>query len=197
MKVIVTRSLFCLALVCACVAASKAAPQDCGRPVCPPGDTKPPKVSQPKPTTPAPPVTSRPTLPRPRPKPRPKDRRDPKEDAGGEEEVCEGAEVLVRCGGIEGCEVKVDGRLRGLTNDKGELLVDGVPRGLRTIAISKQGYNPDSRQLNLGCGASETANLSLKINPVKLRIRTSPTEAEVFTGDPPVSVGLSDARGLF
>jgi hypothetical protein len=93
--------------------------------------------------------------------------------------------------------VTVDGKLRGLTNDSGELLVEGVPRGTRTIAINKQGYNGDARQITLGCGVSETANLSLKIHPVRLRIRTNPPEVEVLVGDPPVLVGRSDAQGVF
>lgn len=187
-------SVLCVAaFIFVCAAPSRSQQGDCGRPVCDPTPTRPPKT-----TTPAPPVTSRPTFPRPKPKPRPKDRRDPKEDAGGEEEVCEeGASLTVRCGGIQGCEVRVDGRLVGLTNDKGEYPADRLTNGAHNISVSKSGYNPDSRRLTLACGPNEAANLNLRINPVKLRIRTSPTEAEVFTGDPPVSVGRSDARGLF
>lgn len=203
MKALVTRSLFILALVCACAAASRAA-QDCGRPICPPGELKPPRsATPPKTTTPPPVVIFKPATPKPKPrarsKPKGRGRREPveEEDGGAEEEVCEGAAVLVRCGGIQGCEVKVDGRMLGLTNDRGELLIEGVTKGTHNFAISKQGYNPDSRQLKLDCGASETASLSLRINPVRLRIRTSPAEAEVFTGDPPVSAGRSDARGIF
>jgi hypothetical protein len=93
--------------------------------------------------------------------------------------------------------VTVDGEPRGLTNDGGELLVEGVRQGTRTVAISKQGYGGDSLSFKLGCGASETANLSLKIRPVKLRVRTNPPEAEVFVGDPPAAVGRSDAQGFF
>lgn len=104
--------------------------------------------------------------------------------------------MLVRCG-LPGCNVTVDGKLRGLTNDSGELLVEGVPKGTRTVAISKQGYEGDNQKLNLACGASETANLSLKIHPVRLRVRTAPPEAEVFVGDPPARVGRSNAQGVF
>jgi PEGA domain len=213
MRVIATRSLFAVALLCACAAASSAAQQgDCGRPVCPNTQPRPPKDSEP-PVPPPSILIPKPGALKPAPKPTTTTTRRVPRVRGGrgakvrsgaapaapavEEEVCEGAELLVRAGGIQGCVVMVDGRSRGLTNDKGELLVEGLPRGQRTVAISKQGYNPDSRQLPLACGASETVNLSLRIQPVRLRIRTSPPEAEVFVNDPPVSVGRSDARGLF
>jgi hypothetical protein len=102
--------------------------------------------------------------------------------------------VLVRCD-VPGCEVRVDGKLRGLTNDKGEYLLDGIPRGTRKIAISKEGYVGDARNFTLVCGENEPANLSLKIRPLKLRIRTNPPGAEVFVNDPPASVGRSSAEG--
>jgi hypothetical protein len=87
--------------------------------------------------------------------------------------------------------------VRGLTNDGGELLVEGLPQGAHTVAISKPGYEGDSRVLTLACGASAAADLSLKIRPVRLRVRTNPPEAEVFVGDPPAPVGRSDTQGLF
>jgi hypothetical protein len=93
--------------------------------------------------------------------------------------------------------VTVDGKVRGLTDDGGELLVEGVPRGTHTVAISKPGYEGDSRPYKLGCGASETASLSLRIRPVRLRVRTNPPDAEVFVGDPPTAVGRSNTQGLF
>ncbi|MCA1635379.1 MAG: hypothetical protein LC802_17250 [Acidobacteria bacterium] len=104
------------------------------------------------------------------------------------------AEVLVRCD-LPGCEVRVDGKLRGLTNDKGEYRLDDIQRGTRKIAISKEGYEGDARSFTLGCGENEPANLSLKIRPVKLRIRTNPPGAEVLVNDPPASVGRSSAEG--
>jgi len=187
MKVTIIGALLAAALVCSCGAGLRAAAQGpCGRPNCGP-------TPQPKP----PATTPRPPTPAPR-SPRAGKRREPREPEGGGDAgaECEAAEVLVRCG-LPGCAVTVDGKLRGLTNENGELLVEGVPRGPRTIAISKQGYNGDSQQLTLACGASETATLSLRIHPVKLRVRTNPPESEVFVGDPPKSVGRSDAQGIF
>ena len=107
---------------------------------------------------------------------------------------CEAVEVLVRRG-VPGCEVKVDGLLRGLTNDKGELLVEGIAHGTRRIAISKQGYEGDKRDFKFTCNTRETANLNLRIQPVKLRIRTDPPGAEVLVNDPPASAGRTGAEG--
>jgi hypothetical protein len=187
MRVTITRALCGAALFLVCAAPAAFAQNDCGRPDC--GEGTRPRRAEPPPHAPATPPKPRPHNPKPKP---PRER----EETGVEDSACEAAEVLVRCG-LPGCAVTVDGKLRGLTNDGGELLVEGVPRGTRTVAISKEGYSGDSRQLTLACGASETASLSLKIHPVRLRIRTSPPEAEVFVGDPPVPVGKSDAQGVF
>ncbi len=189
MKVTTLRALFVLTALLACAAASPAAQKDCGRPDC--GGAKPPTEGRPRTVTPAP------KPPPSRPRPSPPRQNDSTPDPPPEEiKPCEAAEVLVRCG-LPGCEVRVDGKLRGLTNDEGELRVEPVERGSRTIAVSKQGYEGDSRSFKLACGASETANLSLKIHPVRLRFRTTPPEAEVFFGDPPAAAGRSDAQGLF
>lgn len=172
MKATAIRALLSIALTWACAATPHARQKDCGRPDCGPAPrpapSRPIRVPGPKPLRPA--ATPPPCL--------------------------EPARVLVKCG-LPGCTVTVDGKVRGLTNDSGELLVEGVPRGTRTVAISKPGYEGDSRPYKLGCGASETANLSLRIRPVRLRFRTHPPGAEVFVGDPPAPVGRSDAAGLF
>ncbi|MBV8855792.1 MAG: PEGA domain-containing protein [Acidobacteria bacterium] len=170
MRATVIRALLIFAFACACAAAPRARQKDCGRPECAPTPTP-----RPTPRPPRTPTGPRTTAPAP---------------------CDEPAHVLVKCG-LPGCSVTVDGKPHGLTNDSGELLVEGVPPGTRTVAISKPGYEGDSRSYKLGCGASETASLSLKIRPVKLRVRTSPPEAEVFVGDPPTPVGRSDAQGLF
>jgi hypothetical protein len=185
MRVKIIRALFGAAFFAACAASPAVAQNDCGRPDC--RENRPRRVEPPS----RPPVTT----PKPPPRNPPIRRREPQE-SGGEATVCEAAQVLVRCG-LPGCSVTLDGKMRGLTSDNGELPVEGVPRGTHTIAVSKQGYSGDSRQLTLGCGASETANLSLRIHPVKLRIRTNPPGAEVFVGDPPVQKGKSDAQGIF
>lgn len=192
----ILHALFVLACLCACAAPSGARQKDCGRPVCPDTEGR-PRRTEPKPPPAPPVVVTRPLPPPPR-RPKPERRREPREaeEPDPTPAVCEEAQVLVKCG-LPGCSVTVDGKLRGLTNDSGEYLVEGVTRGARTVGISKQGYEGDSRKLNLACGASETANLSLKIRPVKLRVRTHPAEAEVFIGDPPAAVGRSNPQGLF
>lgn len=192
MRTTICCALAAVILACAFVAAARARQKDCGRPDCSP-------TPAPAPRRPTPPTAVTP-LPAPRkPKGVERDRgRQPRpaEERDAPTPGCEEAEVLVRCG-LPGCSVSVDGKPRGLTNDSGELLVEGVPRGARTVVISKQGYEGDSKKLNLACGASETANLSLKIRPVKLRVRTAPPGAEVFVGDPPAPVGRTDAQGVF
>jgi hypothetical protein len=169
--------LLFIMFACAYAGATHAWQKDCGRPDCGPVPTprRPPKRAG------TPGSEQRRVMPTTTPAPPPCD---------------EPAQVLVQCG-LPGCAVTVDRKLRGLTNDGGELLVEGVPPGARTVAISKQGYEGDSRSYKLGCGASETASLSLKIRPVKLRVRTNPPEAEVFVGDPPAAVGRSNAEGIF
>ncbi len=196
MKVLFVRALFCLAFLHVCAGLSLTVQQqkkmgDCGRPVCP--DEKESKPPAPRPVTPAKPAARPPRVPNnggrgngdPPPSLAPPPLAPP---------PCEAAEVRVVCG-LPGCEVRVDGKLRGLTNDDGELLVDELARGMRKIAISKSGYEGDARNFNLACGASETANLNLKIRPVKLRIRTNPPDAEVFVNVPPASIGRSNADG--
>lgn len=172
MRVAASRALLCAVLACACAAAPRASQKDCGRPDCGP-------APRPAAQRPGRAPASKP----PRAAPQPAPCREP-------------ARVLVKCG-LPGCTVTVDGKVRGLTNDGGELLVEGVPRGTRTVAVSKPGYEGDSLAYKLGCGASETANLSLRIRPVRLRFRTNPPGAEVFVGDPPAPVGRSDSEGLF
>ena len=81
-----------------------------------------------------------------------------------------------------------------MTNDNGELLVEGIAHGTRKIAISKPGYEGDGRDFKFTCNTRETANLNLRIRPVKLRIRTNPPGAEVFVNDPPTSAGRSSAE---
>ncbi len=170
MRAAVIRVLLFTVLAYACASAPRAWQKDCGRPDCP---RTPPPTPRP---TPRPNWTPRPTL-----APLPCE---------------EPAQLLVNCE-LPGCTVTVDGKLRGLTNESGELLVEGLPRGALTVAISKQGYEGNSQRLTLACGARETANLELKIRPVRLRVRTNPPETEVFIGDPPAAVGRSNAQGLF
>src|SRR4051812_40599815 len=115
--------LLAVAFACACAAFAQS---ESGRP----NEVKPIERRRPE-ATPNKPPPANVRTPRPRPA-RSNNKGGTSNDADAEEpavEPCEGAEVLVRCGGIQGCEVKVDGRMRGLTNDKGELLVEGVARG--------------------------------------------------------------------
>jgi hypothetical protein len=148
---------------------------------------------RPTPTPKAAPPNNRPRPPAVRP---PRDRQLPPrvDDAPPSPPPCESPQVLVRCE-MPGCEVKVDGKLQGLTNDRGEYLVEGVPRGKRRIAISKTGYEGDAREFTLDCGENEPINLSLRIRPVRLRVRTNPPGAEVFVNDPPAPVGRSNTEG--
>ncbi|HZI20370.1 MAG TPA: hypothetical protein VEY09_17445 [Pyrinomonadaceae bacterium] len=90
----------------------------------------------------------------------------------------------------------VGGTVRGLTNDKGELLVEHLRGGSHKVEVSKQGYRANDRSVILRCGESGTADLPLRINQVRLRIRTTPPEVEVYVNDPPVSIGRSGADGL-
>ncbi len=173
MKATVVHALLFIVFAYACAAMPHARQKDCGRPDC--GPTPTPRQPRP-PRSPRPPAGPRPT-----PVSLPCD---------------EPAHVLVKCG-LPGCTVTVDGKVRGLTDDGGELLVEGLPKGARTIAISKQGYEGDSQIFTLACGASGTANLNLRIRPVRLHVRTNPPEAEVFVGDPPAAVGRSNTQGLF
>src|SRR6185436_10169790 len=119
-----------------CGAVPYARQKDCGRPNCGPTSTPTPRG----PRTTRPPAGPKYT---PTPAPPPCD---------------EPSEILVRCS-LPGCSVSVDGKVRGLTNDRGELLVEGLPHGAHTVAISKQGYEGDSRVLTPACGANATADL--------------------------------------
>lgn len=174
MRATAVRALLLIIFACMCAAAPRARQKDCGRPDCGSPPARTPRPNPPRPTWTPGPKPSRPT-------PAPCD---------------EPARVLVKCG-LPGCTVTVDGKVRGLTDDSGELLVEGVPWGTRTVSIGKPGYEGDSRAYKLGCGASETASLSLRIRPVKLRVRTDPPGAEVLVGDPPAAVGRSNTQGLF
>ena len=159
---------------------------DCGRPDCP-GVTRAPA---------APPVAkprkSEPRARRPAPPPAPREAAPPPREPEGCQQT---AELVVRCG-EPGCRVSIDGNFRGLTNDKGELSVENLQGGPHKIEVSKQGYKDNSRTISLQCGASEAADLGLRINPVRLRVRTAPPGADVFVNDQPVPVGRSDAAGL-
>jgi hypothetical protein len=187
MKSLPLHLLRALAFACACVV-SASAQGETGRP----GERPPPKPAPSEPRrilSPAKPPT--------RPARTTRSTRPPAEaHASRAPEGChEAAELLVRCG-EPGCQVSVGGSFRGLTNDKGELLVEQLHGGSHKVEVSKQGYRGNSLTVSLRCGASEAADLSLRINPVRIRIRTTPPEVEVFVNDPPVAVGRSNADGL-
>jgi hypothetical protein len=176
MRTVTIRALWVVLFACVCGLLPHARQKGCGRPDC--GGPQPTPAPARSPHIIRDPVRPpRPTTPAPPP-------------------CDEPAQVLVKCG-LPGCTVTVDGKVQGLTNEGGELLVENVPKGPRMVAISKPGYGGDSKKLTLACGENQTASLNLKSRPARLRIRTAPPEAEVFVGDPPAPVGRSDAQGVF
>jgi hypothetical protein len=90
--------------------------------------------------------------------------------------------VTVRCS-MPGCAMTVDGKLRGITNDNGDLLVEGVPQGPRIIAISKQGYLDDNHLVNVNPDAvvQQEVLLTLKVIPAQLSITANVARAYSWT----------------
>lgn len=141
-------------------------------------------------------VSNRPRVGPPKVKPRPSEgTRQASPPATNPPEECEG-EISLRCH-LPGCEVSVNGRQQDSTDEYGDLILT-AGRGTYTISIGKPGYESVTlKAIKLQCDESITKDVKLIGRPIKLQFRTNPPDCEIFIGDPPISVGRSDDKGLF
>ena len=66
-------------------------------------------------------------------------------------------------------QVTVDGtRIGGITNANGDYTLNAVPTGPRTVTVRRIGYQPMIVKVDVGAGASATADAALKVSAVNL-----------------------------
>src|SRR5688572_13894728 len=64
--------------------------------------------------------------------------------------------------GLADAQVVVDGtRIGAITGANGEYTLNGVPAGPRTITFRRLGYQPATRPVTVGAGASATVDVAL------------------------------------
>jgi len=111
-------------------------------------------------------------------------------------EPCEDADLVVFCG-MPGCEILLNGRERYVTNEVGGFTFQVAGNQKYKIRVSKPGYEPWERTADkLDCGDQHEVNAALVARPVTLRIRTAPTECDIYLDRQKQPKG-SDSQGLF
>jgi TonB-dependent SusC/RagA subfamily outer membrane receptor len=71
--------------------------------------------------------------------------------------------------GLADAQVVVDGtRIGAVTGANGDYTLSGVPSGARSVTIRRLGYQPATRQVNVGAGASLTLDVTLSVSAVNL-----------------------------
>ena len=69
---------------------------------------------------------------------------------------------------VQGATVRVSGTALGTqTDEEGRFTINGVQQGARTISVTRVGYRPATRQVNVGAGANEVA-VALEADPLGL-----------------------------
>jgi len=75
-----------------------------------------------------------------------------------------------------GAEVFVNGVSRGVT----PVTVERVPKGVASVRIVKEGYQPEVRELRLEPGESQTLSVALKGLPARVTVVSVPEQGRVF-----------------
>lgn len=71
--------------------------------------------------------------------------------------------------GLADAQIVVDGtRLGAISGANGEFTLAGVPSGTRNIVVRRLGYQPATRSVNVGAGASVTLDVALNVSAVNL-----------------------------
>lgn len=158
-------------------------------PVKPPNS--PPNNPNPKPPAkpaPKPAAKTKPTAP-----PTSARRASPNQSSNSTAKDCSETALLVSCA-LPECNVLVDGKSQGITDLKGEIQIS-VARGRRNIVVSKNGYETAQATANVACGALETVKVALKSKPFDIKVKTTPSDCDIFINDR--LVGKSDANGFY
>lgn len=108
---------------------------------------------------------------------------------------CGEGEITVKCS-APGCAVFLNGSSRGTTDPTGELRFS-APSGTHTVVASKPYHEDASAQVRLGCGEPGVVELRPRAKTVRLRVRTSLPECEIYVNGSAAPVGRSDAQGVF
>ena len=91
-----------------------------------------------------------------------------------------------------GAEVTVNGHPRGRTPTK----VEGVPKGRATVALKKNGFAEESRELSIVAGESQTLFVKLKGLPGTMSLSSVPDGARFYVNDRPEGKGPISLTGL-
>lgn len=89
--------------------------------------------------------------------------------------------------------VTINGRTAGTTDSNGYLVLGSLKPGVYNVTITKPGYQPDKKVVNLSAGQSETLNFEPKPITQGLTISTTPPECEVYLDE--VLRGRTDSSG--
>lgn len=111
------------------------------------------------------------------------------------EPACEDSDLIVVCG-MPGCEITLDGKDRHVTSDLGGFTFQVPGNHGYTVRVTKPGYDPYEDKKYLKCHDYGEVPVRLIGKPVTLRIRTVPTECDIYLDGQKQPKG-SDAQGLF
>ena len=107
---------------------------------------------------------------------------------------CEAAEIIVSCG-MPGCNVSLDGAVRGITDDTGQLRLSAAPNTIHSVSATKVNFGAANDKVTLKCGASKIVALTLKRITVTLKVKTNLPGCDIYLNNSPNPVGTTDAQG--
>ena len=90
-----------------------------------------------------------------------------------------------------GAEVTINGQLRGVTNEKGELAVDGLARGRHSLSVRRAGYKEFDGYVTVGADGGEH-RVQLEKELLTLVVKTLPGAQVAIDG---VARGEADNQG--
>ncbi len=121
--------------------------------------------------------------------------------------VCEDSDLVVVCG-MRDCEIALEGseskrgKFRHLskmvTDDLGGYTFQVAGDQFYRVTVTKPGYElfgPEIKKVE--CDDQQELKAPLKAKPVTLRIRTQPTECDIYFEGQKQAIGKSDSSGLF
>ena len=150
-----------------------------------------------------------PRLPQPGPRtgPKPGPKPGPKTPEPAPSTVCEDSDFVVVCG-MPGCKIALDGKETNrarfkqlsevVTDDLGGYTFQVLGDQFYRVRISKAGYKSfESEVRRVSCDDQQDLKASLLAEPVMLRVRTDPPEADIYLESQKQPFGKSDGKGLF
>lgn len=96
---------------------------------------------------------------------------------------------------MPGCNVSLDGSVRGITDETGQLRLTATPNTTHTVSATKANFESANDKVTLKCGASKIVPLTLKRITVTLKVKTNLPGCDIYLNTSPNAVGTTDAQG--